>query len=500
MPHYLSDAELARTEPAETAAFRSPVPTQIVSNGEYNPLPQTREQQRVEARIKEMADQLGRRHGMSRRSFLASSAGMAAAFLAMNEVFGSVFEVAPAEAAEPGVAVARAENLAGQFIVDVQTHFVRDDFKQEGLLGLAQYAKKNWNPAITKENDLYRFKFENYVKEIFVDSDTKVALLSGAPFDDPTWDLLTNDQIVAGRAAINKTANSRRMLAHSVFTPKKGDWMGEVDRAIATLKPDSWKGYTIGDPLFPSKLGTYWRLDDEKLVYPFYEKITKAGINTVCIHKGLLPADYEKSWPDVWKYATVDDLPKAAKDWPKINFVIYHAALRPFQEDPAAALAEFERTGRIQWATDLAEIPSKYGVKNVYGEIGTAFATCAVTNPRFAAAFIGTLVRGLGPDRVLWGSDSVWYGSPQWQIEAMRRLEIPDDMRKAHKFPALGAADGRTKTAIFAGNASKLYNINTKTALGAITNDTIAAIRAEYLAAGGERSNARYGYVSRRSA
>jgi len=55
---------------------------------------------------------------------------------------------------------------------------------------------------------------------------------------------------VAGRAAINKTANSRRMLAHSVFTPKKGDWMAEVDRAIATLKPDSWKGYTIGDPLF----------------------------------------------------------------------------------------------------------------------------------------------------------------------------------------------------------------------------------------------------------
>jgi predicted TIM-barrel fold metal-dependent hydrolase len=500
MPHYLSPAELDRTAPAESAAFRSPVPTQIVSNGEYNPLPQTREQQRVEARIKEMADELGRRHGLSRRGFLASAAGMAAAFLAMNEVFGSVFEVAPAEAAEPGVAVARADAMAGQFIVDVQTHFVRDDFKQEGLLGLAQYAKQNWNPAITKENDLYRYKFENYVKEVFVDSDTKVALLSGAPFDDPTWDLLSNDQIVAGRAAINRTAGSRRMLAHSVFTPKKGDWMGEVDRAIATLKPDSWKGYTIGDPLFPSKLGTYWRLDDEKLVYPFYEKAVKSGINTICIHKGLLPADYEKSWPDVWKYATVDDLPKAAKDWPKLNFVIYHGALRPFQESPDASMAEFDKTGRIQWATDLAEIPSKYGVRNVYGEIGTAFATCAVSNPRFAAAFIGTLVRGLGPDRVLWGTDSVWYGSPQWQIEAMRRLEIPEELRKAHKFAALGPVDGKVKTAIFSGNASRLYNINPKTALGAITNDKIAAIRAEYVAAGGERSNARYGYVARHSA
>ena len=100
------------------------------------------------------------------------------------------------------------------------------------------------------------------------------------------------------------------------------------------------------------------------------------------------------------------------------------------------------------------------------------------------------------PDHVLWGSDSVWYGSPQWQIEALRRLEIPEDMRKQHKFTALGAADGKVKTAIFGVNAAKLYNLSPRTALGTITNDRIAAIRAEYVAAGGERSNARYGYVS----
>jgi len=123
-----------------------------------------------------------------------------------------------------------------------------------------------------------------------------------------------------------------------------------------------------------------------------------------------------------------------------------------------------------------------------------------VASPRLAAAFMGTLVRGLGADRVLWGSDSVWYGSPQWQIEALRRLEIPDDMRKQHKFAALGSADGRVKTAIFGGNAAKLYNVRIKAALGDITNDRIAAIRSEYLAAGGERSNARYGYVAPRSA
>ena len=130
MPHYLSPSELEQTAPAETGSFRSPVPTQIVSNGEFNPLPQTREQQRVEARIKEMAEQLGPRHGVSRRGFLASAAGMAAAFLAMNEVFGPLFEVTAAEAQQPGVAAARADSLAGQFIFDVQTHFVRDDFSR----------------------------------------------------------------------------------------------------------------------------------------------------------------------------------------------------------------------------------------------------------------------------------------------------------------------------------------------------------------------------------
>jgi predicted TIM-barrel fold metal-dependent hydrolase len=271
--------------------------------------------------------------------------------------------------------------------------------------------------------------------------------------------------------------------------------MDEVDRCITTIKPDSWKGYTIGDPLFPSKQQSYWRLDDDKLMYPFYEKISKSGITTVCIHKGLLPADYEKSWPGAWEYNTVWDVGKAAKDWPKINFVIYHAALRPFMEKPDDSLAEFEKTGRIQWATDLAEIPAKYGVSNVYGEVGTAFANSAVTNPRFAAAFVGTLVRGLGVDHVVWGTDSLWYGSPQWQIEALRRLEIPADMQKKNGFAPLGAADGPVKTAIFARNSARLYRIDIRSAQNAITGDKVAAIKAEYVKLGGMRSNARYGYV-----
>lgn len=182
----------------------------------------------------------------------------------------------------------------------------------------------------------------------------------------------------------------------------------------------------------------------------------KAGITTICIHKGLLPADYATSIPGgKWKYADVDDLPKAAKDWPQLSFVIYHSALRPFAESPEAALAQFEKNGYIQWVSDLAEIPARHEVANVYADIGTSFAMSATANPRFCAAFMGTLIKGLGADHVLWGTDSVWYGSPQWQIEALRRLEIPDDMREKHGFAALGPANGQVKASIFGLNAAR---------------------------------------------
>ena len=421
---WLSEREQRLVAGAETASAATPIPTQIVSNGEYLPPRQSATQKRVEARINQLADANAGRLGLNRRQFFRTGCGMAAAFVAMNEIYGgNVFQVTPAEAREPELVQARTQSLAGQFIFDVQTHFVRDDFDHKELLDLAKFAKANWNPKVADVDSLARFKFQNFVKEIYYDSDTSLALLSGAPFDDPTWWLLSNEQIVKARELLNDFAGSKRLLAHSVITPKQPGWMDEVDKAIAVYKPDSWKGYTIGDPLNPSKFP--WRLDDETVMYPFYEKAVKAGITTICIHKGLLPPDYEKAFAGVWEYATAWDIGKAAKDWPQMNFVMYHACLRPAFELPGQAWSEFEQTGRIRWASDLADIPQKFGVTNVYAELGTSFANSAVAHPKFCAALVGTLIKGMGVDHVMWGTDSVWYGSPQWQIEALRRLEIP---------------------------------------------------------------------------
>ena len=493
---YLSDKDLEKTEPAESGSFASPIPTQVVSNGEFNPTPQTPQQKQVEARIKELADDLGRNHGMNRRQFLSSSAGMAAAFMAMNDVFGPLYNVAHAEASTPGAADERAAELASQFIFDCQTHFVRDDYTTD-ITGLAQFAKAHWNPDLQNETSLDRFKFGNYVKEIYVDSDTDVCILSGSPVDDEVNLFLTNDQIAAARASVNAIAGSRRMLAHGIIQPKSDGWLDDVDYCIEELKVDSWKGYTIGDPLFQTRRQSQWRLDDEERVYPFYEKIVKAGINTVCIHKGLMPVDFETSWADLWRYATVWDLGKAAADWPEINFVIYHSALRPFIEIPDATLKQFDETGRIDWVTDLAEIPKKFGVSNVYAELGTCFANTSVTHPRLAAAMLGQLIQGLGSDHVVWGTDSVWYGSPQWQIEALRRLEMPADMQEKHGFAPLGAADGPVKNAIFSGNAARMYGIDVTASLGEISIDHVTEMKAEYRAFNEGRSNLRYGYVAK---
>ncbi|MCZ6803909.1 MAG: amidohydrolase family protein [Proteobacteria bacterium] len=495
MTQILSDTELKRLKPAQTKAFRSPIPTQIISNGEFSPSPQTEQQQQVESRIKQLADELGKNQGLSRRQFLTSASGMAAAFLAMNEVYGSLFRVNKAEAAEPDRAMERAHTLQGQFIFDDQVHFVHDNYKQEGILNMARFAADHWNPNISKEQlSLADFKFRNFIRQIFLNSDTKIALLSGAPFDDPNWWLLPNDQIRDAVTTVNKLAGSRRMLGHFVITPKQPAWLDKAIEVMETGHTDSWKAYTIGDPFTPASKYP-WRLDDEELMYPFYEKAVKAGIQNLAIHKGLLPADYEKSWPDVWQHATAWDIGKAAKDWPQMNFIIYHSALRPAFELPDQALAEFEASGEIKWASDLARIPEEQGVNNVYAELGTCFANSATANPRFAAALMGTLIKGLGADHVVWGTDSVWYGSPQWQIEALRRLEIPEDMQKKHDFTPLGPADGQVKNKIFGLNSAKLYNLDPHFVLQTLNTDKIARMKQEYTQSNELRDNASYGYI-----
>jgi uncharacterized protein len=492
----LSDAELASLLPAEMHAFAGPIPTQCVSSDEFMPVPQTLQQRRVEARLKDVGAELARRQGMTRRQFFGTAAGMAAAFLAMNEVYGALYDVTRVEAQTPEMAKERAGALAKQFVMDCHTHFLRDDTRIMGFVRQREaVGKAGWNPALAgKPQTIEDLKFANYYKEIFLDSDTKVALISGSPSEIAQDWFLTNEMKAEARARVNKDAGSRRMLSHAIFTPGYPGWMEQVDQAIKELKPDSFKGYTIGDNTNKNLSKHPWRMDDDKLVYPFYEKLVKAGHDKVCVHKGLFPPSVEQQFPHLLAHSDVRDVGKAAKDWPQINFIIYHGGYRfaggGKVED---AWAQFEKTGRIEWVTDLAEIPSKFGVSNVYADVGQLFAQSTIADPRVSAAMMGQLIGGLGADHVVWGTDAIWTGSPQWQIEALRRLEIPEDMQKKYGFKPLGPADGPVKTAILGETNARLYKYDRRAALA---TDGIARLKAEYEAAGAARSNLRYGYIA----
>ena len=152
---------------------RSPIPTQVVSNEEFVPIPQTKQQKEVEALIQTLASQYGKKTGLNRRDFLKTSSGMAVAFLAMNQVFGKYFSVHAEETLDPS---AYAELWPKkEFIFDVQTHHVATG-KTEPLFFRGKMMAWKFNQELRgrqpKKGDL---TFDNYVKEVFLDSEVSVA-------------------------------------------------------------------------------------------------------------------------------------------------------------------------------------------------------------------------------------------------------------------------------------------------------------------------------------
>ena len=165
---FLSAEELAELVPAESAA-PTPIPTQIVSSDEYYPAAQNEKQREVQARLFAMGDELAKRQGMSRRRFFQTAAGMAAAFVAMNETYGGLFAATRAEAANPELADQRAVALKDQFIMDMHTHFLRDDTRIDTFVRQREaVGKAGWNPELVgKPQTIDDLKFNNYFKEIY---------------------------------------------------------------------------------------------------------------------------------------------------------------------------------------------------------------------------------------------------------------------------------------------------------------------------------------------
>ncbi len=168
------------------------------------------------------------------------------------------------------------------------------------------------------EKSLELLNRAHYVKEVFGDSDTVMAIISGVPTRDWDKNPLPPDQMVATRKYVNDLAGSQRVLSHGLLRPNLGaKELEEMERQVKDLKIDAWKMYT------GAELGEKaWFLDDEKVAYPFWERTKKLGIKNLCVHKGLPLGFFNE------KACTPLDLEKAAKDWPDLNFIVYHSGFR----------------------------------------------------------------------------------------------------------------------------------------------------------------------------
>jgi predicted TIM-barrel fold metal-dependent hydrolase len=464
-----------------------PLPTRLVSNEEFPPLPQTAAQREVEERILAQAARLAPRLGMSRRDFLRRSGGMATSLLAMNAVFGHFFDVLPVEAQDQKAFAERSG--PAYFIFDAQLHYVSTGYdptnaeasrkgavSKGALLNLRKNARR-LNPKLESDRGtLDDLAWANMVKEVFLDSETAIGLISTPPGPYPQDAVVPPKEMTHIRDEINRVTQSRRMLAHGLVSPQLGQAdLDFMDQQAAALKVDAWKAYT-GAAAKGFDRG--WFLDDEKIAYPMLEKARKTGVRRFCVHKGL-------PLGPVADYNHPRDLIKAAKDFPDIDFLVYHAGL--------LGVTAAKATGEVPWTTEFSQMVKKAGLKNIYMELGSTFGQLVTTNPTACAHLLGQVVDAFGADHVLWGTDSIWYGTPQWQIEAFRRFEIPEALVEKHKYAPLSRS---VKEQIFGLNAARVFGVDVNAKRNEIPKDYLTRMKMAYLDEGAEPSHRFYGWVT----
>jgi predicted TIM-barrel fold metal-dependent hydrolase len=479
-----------RVRPGMQQGLRTevPIPIRLVSNEEFQPLPQTAAQREVEARILAEAGRLAPRLGLSRREFLRTSGGMVTSFLAMNAVFGRFFDVSEAEAADQA---AMQEFKGGPlFIFDVQLHYVgagydptdaeaeRKGAVAKGNLLRLRGRSKQMNPKLASDSGtLADLSWQNFIKEVFLDSETAIGLISTPPGPYPQEAVVPPKEMTHFRDEINRITQSRRMLAHGLVTPQLGQTdLDFMEMQAETLKVDAWKGYTGS---CPKGFDRGWFVDDEKIAYPMLEKARQLGIKRFCVHKGL-------PLGPIADYNHPRDLIKAAKDFPDIDFLAYHSGL--------LGVTAAKASGEVPWTTEFCEMKKKEpGINNIYMELGSTFAQLVTTNPTACAHLLGQMIDAFGADHVLWGTDSIWYGTPQWQIEAFRRFEIPDALIEKHGYAPLTRA---VKEQIFGLNSARVFGVDVNAKRNEIPSDYLSRIKMSYLEEGADPSHHWYGWVA----
>jgi hypothetical protein len=425
------------------------------SNGEYLPAPPSPVVRETVRRLLAHADEHAPRLGMSRRHFLQTLCGAATTLVVLAACEseekasdgtepGGTFDVPTSATTDPDVA---ADALTGdEFVFDVQTHLL--DFDLSDASG---QAFGSGFPYRNCGEDDWRacFGVDHWLEELFVRSDTTMAVISAVPILATPNPLSIEVMEAAREAARRVCGGDGRIYLHGQVNPNVGNQETAFDgmRRLAEAHPiGAWKVYTH----VPNGRG--WFLDDHdpegvQCGQAFLDVVREVGPKVVCVHKGLGGGS---SW------ASPVDIGPAARANPDIQFVVYHSGYEG-AEVPYTAETANRGINRLIASVDAAGIEAG---ANVYAELGTTWWN-AMRNPTQAAHVLGKLLSRFGDERVLWGTDSIWYGTPQDQIQAFRTFQISPEFQDTYGYPALTEA---TKRRVFGLNAAALYGAEPVTA------------------------------------
>ena len=468
-----------------------PIFLQQLSTDEYAPLPYSPLDRRIVARVVGDGPGQASRLGISLGDYWASRRGTAAALRALDAEWGGGFYNVLDEALMD--CAAADEALGGdQLVIDVQTHYTSDRpgalRRMEFLIGFgASVAPDRFKGLIKLARDQQQagYSLVQYLSSIYLESETAVAVLSSAPGAEgkDSMRMLTNSEMVGTRELIDRLAGTGRLINHCVVHPNVAGEIDLMDRWRDWCRPAGWKVYTqygAGGTGPMHWEAPTWFLDDEDSGIPFLERVRAIGVPIVCAHKGLSGGS-DPGWAGP---ASPRDIGAVAAAYPDTTFVVYHSGYEPREGDreegPYSEEAADSGTNRlIKSLKDAGIGPGG----NVYAELGTTWYL-VMGHPREASHVLGKLLLAFGEENILWGTDCVFYGSPQPLIDAFRAFHIPQEYTERYGYPQLTPT---AKEKILGLNAARLYGMDPVKIRESTRNDDLAWVRAaleEYSAKG----------------
>jgi predicted TIM-barrel fold metal-dependent hydrolase len=429
---------------------RIPVPPLLrrIASDEYAPLPWTRGDRAALARLARRLPDAARAARTGLDAYVHDRRATAATLRAVDAAAGGGYYAVPADAERDRAAAAAAFD-GGSPVVDVQTHLVRPSRMQgahaEALASFLRMTDPDrWSDGV----DGPRLAAAEWATAVLGASETAVAVLTSTPGGDHGG-LLANPDIAAAREIVDRYAGSGRVRTHAIVHPNVD---GELDRMAGwheELRPDGWKAYTLWAPPGDPRRG--WFLDDDVGV-AFLERVRALGARPVAVHKGIA-GPIPGSGPEA---ASPRDVGPAARAFPDLTFLVYHSGYEPDPDGEEGAFSESAPTRGVDRLVASLRAAGIGPGANVYAELGSTWFLVA-RKPREAAHVLGKLLLAVGPDRILWGTDCVWYGSPQPLVDAFRAFTIPEWMCERFGYPPLTP---EVKAGILGGNAAAAYGID----------------------------------------